>query len=330
MFTNNAYISKRYKTGRQILYNQLNTETLHQAFIPIANIALIGGDRKIFSGSFLAGGQRLVGRARTLSPYKGDGKLFVNNPYPFAKGDILRVIGSAQADPFAEYQAVASGSAPTLGTITRVVGDLVKQLTRVTFTGLVKGNIASIWIEGIPLSIVAETSSVKSTMEKLAESTLERRGALSILNDLELTPTETGMDISVREAGEIFTAYAGVEKGGGETAGTATVEVVAGIGCLEFTPAAGAPAQVPAGSKVGRINDVPLGVINWDYSISDCDFNNSGYFDLSAYNKAMIYRRGLPYLDGHLIQAIPGLAYMPGYGERDEFDFFLTSSNPPQ
>lgn len=321
-------IQKRFATGRQVLYNQLNTEQLHQVYDGLFdNIASIGCGPRIIGGSFLAADQKLVGRAQNISPYKGDGRLFVNNPYPFKVGDIVRVIGAPYADTFREYQAIALGTAPTLGTITKVVGDLVQQVTTVTFTGLVKGNIAVLWIDGILISTIVQSSSVAALAKKFIQEVGDKKGALSTLNDLELKPTDTGLEITHREPGEIFTTYASVEKGAGEAAGQAAVEVAKGVGEIQITPGPGAPATLEIGSKIGRINDVPLGVINWDYAIATgCCDGGQPFNSLSAYNKGMVYRHALPYLDGHLVQAIPGLSYMPAYGEPSPGDFFRKPS----
>jgi hypothetical protein len=317
-------IERRFATGAQVLYNQLNTEQLHQVYDGLfENIASIGCGPRILRGSFLAAEQKLVGRAQTISTYKGDGRLFVNNPYPFMVGDILRVIGPSYADTFPEYRSISLGTAPTLGTITKVVGDLVQQKIIVTFTSTVKGNIAVLWINGILISTIVQSPSVAALGRIFAQEISEKKGALSILNDLVITPTDTGLELTHREPGEIFTVYSSVEKGLGETTGQASVEVAQGVGEIQFTPAANAPATLPIGSKVGRINDVPLGVINWDYiTVTGCCEGSQQFNSLSAYNKAMVYRHALPYLDGHLVQAIPGLSYMPAYGESSPGDFF--------
>ncbi len=304
---------KTYRFEKQILYSQINTESLYGAFVEPSKVGQIGGYRRIMAGSYLAAGGGLVKRALSLSTYKGDGKLFVNNPYPFAVGDIIRVIGQPTPKPTAEHQAVVTGNAPTLGTITTVVGDLVQQKVQITLSALVAGNVISLWIEGIIITYVVQSTSVGETAKKLRDAIAANQGGLSILDELEFNPTDTALEVKHKEPGEIFTLFGSIAQGSGASVGQLTVEVVSGVGQLEFTPAAGV-TTLPPGSKVGTISDVPLGVIAHDYYLNECE-GNERPADLAAYDKAMVYKRALPYLDGHLVNVIPGLKYMPHYAD---------------
>lgn len=308
------YYQKRYRQEKPVMYNNIGTKELYGAFINPERIATIGGEKLVIEGSFLTPDGGVLARARTLGRYNGDGKIYVSNPYPFAPGQSLRVIGEPKADQYAEYQAVVTGTAPVLGTVTRVVSDLVKQTLSLTPIGLVPGNIIDAWIDWIPVTYAVISEDISEIVQGLKKAISSIRGTFLTLNDLELNATDTALEISAKEPGDIFSVLPGVSQGSAATVGSVRTEVLSGVGCIEFEPDPGAPSALRASSRIGTIDEIPLGVIAHAYYLSDSE-GGPRPRDLAAYNEGMVNRRSLPYLDGHLIQSIPGLSYMPHYGD---------------
>jgi hypothetical protein len=306
------WIQRRYRLEKPVLYNNIGTKELYGAFVNPGSVALVCGERRILEGSLLAVGEELMKRAYSIGRYKGDGVLYLNNPYPFAPGDVLRLIGSRSPSPVAEYNAVTQGTAPVLGTVTAVIGDSSKQVLEITPTSIVKGNIITLWIEWIPVTYVAQSDSPASVVAGLKKAITSIHGENSILGEVEVSATETALSISHRDVGQIFQVFSSVEQGGGLTKGELEIKVSQGVGGIQITPQAGAPTPVPTGSKIGTIDQAPLGVIAHDYYFNDSD-GEGRVRDLAAYNEAMLNRKALTYLDGAIIQQLPNLSYMPHY-----------------
>lgn len=306
------YVRRGYRQEKPVMYNNIGTKELYGAFVNPEGITTIGGEKKVIEGSFLTPGGGVLARAQTIGRYKGDGKIYVNNPYPFKPGDSLRVIGKFKPDLISEYDAVVRSTAPTLGTVTRVAGDLVKEVLKLTPTSLVPGNIISLWIDWIPVTYPVTSANVAETVNGLKKAISSIRGTFSTLDEIELNATETALEVSAKESGEIFSVWGQIDKGSAGSEGSLQIEVVQGVGCIEFIPEPGAPSSLLAGSRVGTITDVPLGVIAHAYYLGDSAGGDRPR-DVAAYSDGMVNRCALPYLDGHLVQAIPGLIYMPHY-----------------
>ncbi|NMG10713.1 hypothetical protein [Brasilonema sp. UFV-L1] len=163
------YSRQAYRFEKPILYNNVNTESLYGAVIEPENVAYIAPlGRCIRAGSFLATGDRLLPRARIISPYTSDSNnVIVSNPAVFKPGDVLRLIGTSSSTPQQEAAAVFQGTAVSFGTIVSVDASLVHQVVTCTVGNVSPGNIFILLIEGVSLSCTATTSNSADVVSAL-------------------------------------------------------------------------------------------------------------------------------------------------------------------
>lgn len=304
-----AYLNRKsYRLEKQVLYNNVGTNSLYGQHIKPENIATVGGYKRIFEGSVWTN-KGILKRASLVSPYTAGGDtLIVNYPYPFAVGDVLYEIGTSTEDAIAENGAIVSGSATELGTVTAISQIENYQATEVTLNSIVVNDVISFDIEGQTVSYTATTTDIAEILKGLKKQfTGGLRSHHSVLDFLEITEDGTKLSLTAKEPGEIFTVK-------GEVLGTGTVEieVTKPVGALTITPAAGNNSH-EIGAKIGTIDQVPLGIIANQFYLSD-DEGLPTIADIAAYDTANIYKRALPYLDGQVVAAIPTLKYIPVYG----------------
>ncbi|MBW4635283.1 MAG: hypothetical protein KME30_26330 [Iphinoe sp. HA4291-MV1] len=309
------YSHKLYRFEKPILYNNVNTESLYGATIrpeKVAYIAPLG--RRILAGSFLAAGERLLPRARIISPYFTDSNyVIVSNPAVFQAGDVLKVIGTPSSTPLEEAAAVLQGTAATFGTVVSVDAASRIQITTVIPDSVAVGNVFVLSVEEVSISYVATAATVKNVVEGLkavfdgvwgrSDGRREIRADITVGGD--------GLIFTSFEPGEIFVVKGMVAQGIADSTGTLNIEVTQPVGALNITPVDG-NGDYPIGTKIGTITDVPLGVIGNEYLLTDedgIDYERS----VSAYNKAAVFTKSLPYLDGAIVQQLPGLSFMPVY-----------------
>lgn len=305
---------KTYRFERTILYNNVITESLYGVSLSPDRVPTIGGVKRILAGSFLAAGERILPRATIASPYASGGATVVtNNPWVFQMGDVLRAIGTPNSTPQQEWEAVTAGTATPLGTVTAINNLSVKQKTVLTPNSVAVGNIFRITVDGAAIAFTATAASTANVTAGLKAAFDLARGSTSSLQDIDATDTGTTLELTHTEEGEIFTVVPSVLQGTAGTLGTMTAAIAAPVGALTITPAGG-NGNLAIGSKVGAIADVPLGIIAHDYWFTDSGDGLHYSRDFAAYNKAAIYSKGLPYLDGHLVRALPGLSFIPAYG----------------
>jgi hypothetical protein len=300
-----SLITRRsYQIEKQVLYNNVNTERLYGALIDSDTIPLIGGSRRIMAGSFLAAGERLLARAKVLSPVASGGtKLIVNNPWAFRVGDVIKLIGAAAATPTQELTAIDSGSAANVGTISAISSSSIAQITRIVPPTPAIGNTFTVTLNNaVTASFTATAATVANVTAGLKSALASAISNYSSLDWFVFNDNGTNLEITTTEPGEPFMVTA---------TGTSapTVTVTAAVGELTISTVTSA---LGIGDKVGLINQVPLGIIANEFVLTDESSLNFQQ-NFAAYNKAPIYSKALPYLDGHLVRAIPGLSYIPAY-----------------
>ena len=294
-------------TSKPVLYNNIGAESLPGSRIPPENIATIAGKKQIQPGSFLCNGDRILPRAVILSPYKGDGKVVVNNPSAFKPGDALKIIAaSANASAFQELEAVERGTAPNFGTVVSVDDGATKQTSVLTPTGVAPGNTYGLFFDGIPIVYKAESSNVADVTKGIRDLVLSTRSGSSSLDFVNVTDKGTSLEFTGQVEGDFF-AIAPFATG---TGATFTVEVSQAVGLITVS---GASQALPIGAKIGTIEHIPLGVIETDHILTTGDGFNHDVV-ICAYSAGMVYRDSLPYLDGQIVHRLPKLTFMPAYG----------------
>ncbi|ARV58067.1 hypothetical protein BZZ01_04940 [Nostocales cyanobacterium HT-58-2] len=302
-----------FRLEKPILYNNVNAQSLYGALIDPANIAKVGGFRRIPAGSFLAAKNRLLPRARIISPYtSGSATVIVSNPYPFKVGDVLKVIGTPTSTPIQESQAVNNATAADFGTVTAIDTANNKQVTTVTPAAVAVGNVFSLTIEGATISYTATTTTAADVAKGLKNNFDAAKSPTGALFDLRAEVNGDSLVFTHEYLGEIAEIVGNVVQGAAATTGTLAVTVTQSVGALTITPASGNTNQV-IGNKIGTITDLVLGVITHDHLLTDDDGIDTPRA-LAAYDSAMVNTKALPYLDGHIVNALPRLAFTPRYG----------------
>jgi hypothetical protein len=301
-------IQKAYRLDPRVLYNITNSESLPNRIMQANSFTSIAGYKRILAGSFLSSTGRLLGRSRVLSPYTaGTSSLIVNNPFAFKVGDVLHIIGGATENPYAERNAVESGVAPILGTISNIDGSSKSQTTRITFASVAVGDIYTINIGGQIVSVVATSTNIADLTLALRDKFKTLPWENSVFEILSAFSSATYLEISCSEPGEIIDLNVSVTG-----TGSATISTTSAVGALTISIGAG-NAALPQGAKIGTIVDYPVGIIDAEYYLSDEDGLDRNV-DIAAYNGGMVYKNSLPYLDGQIVAALPKLSFSPTYG----------------
>lgn len=301
-------IQKAYSIDKQVLFNNVNANSLYGLILLPEQVTLISKYRRVLAGTFITESGRILSRGVLLSPYTAsDTTIVVNNPYAFKVGDVLYEIGDATENRSAEINAVANAS-QQFGTVSAIDPASNKQITEITPASIAVGDIFFVWLEGQSFSFVAETTDVADVVKGLHAALVGgMQSHHSIRNHLMISEDGTKITLSAKEPGQIF-------KVSGSVTGTGTlaIEVTQAVGRITITPTAGNNNH-DVGAKIGTIDDMPIGVITHDYYLTDeAGIDRSA--DLAVYDTANVYKKALVYLDGHIISTIPTLKYTPTYG----------------
>jgi hypothetical protein len=301
-----------YKLERPILYNNVNTERLYGRYINPADIAKIGGHRRIIPGTILTNTNRILPRAKIISPYTSEATtVIVNNPWAFKVGDVLRVIGTPSSTPAAENSGIVGATAAAFGTVTAVSATDGPQVTTVTIASPAVGNIFTLAVDGISFSFTAATTTAADIAIGLKAAFDAQKSQTSTWADIDATVASAVITFTHRHPREVFTVSSSVAQGTGGSTGTATVAVTTAIGALTITASATNGNQV-IGTKIGTITDIPLGIITHEHYLTDDEGQDRGEA-IAVYNMAAINTLSLPYLDGHIVASLPRLSFVPPY-----------------
>lgn len=308
------YSRQAYRFEKPVLYNNVNVESLYGASLRPENIAHIAPlGRRVLAGSLLSAGERLFPGARLISPYEaGSEVVTVSNPSVFRPGDVLRVVGNFTSAPYQESAAVSSGSAPAFGTVEGIIPDAVQQVTTLTPSNVQPGNIFILLVSDVSLSCVATSSSAREISLALKSIFDAIWGQSSGLPEIRSQVVGDDLVLTHQELGEIFEVRSSVLKGDAATVGRMEVRVTHSVGQLVISPANGNTSQ-DIGAKIRTLTDIALGVIANEHLLTDDDGVNYSK-SVTAYNKAPVFTKALPYLDGAIIHQLPGLSFIPVYG----------------
>ncbi|MFN6560044.1 MAG: hypothetical protein RMY28_009570 [Nostoc sp. ChiSLP01] len=301
-----------YKIERPVLYNNVNTERLYGRYINPTDIAKIGGHRRIIPGTFLTAANRVLPRAKIISPYASDATtVIVNNPSAFKVGDVLKVIGTPSSTPAAENAAVVNASAAAFGTVTAISATDGPQVTTVTIASPAVGNIFTLTVDGISFSFTAATTAPTDVATGLKSAFDAQKSQSSTWADVDATVNGAVLTFTHRQSRAVFTVSSSVAQGTGGSTGTAVVAVATPVGALIITASATNGNQI-IGTKIGTITDIPLGVVTHEHYLTDDDGQDMGKA-IAVYNMAAINLLALPYIDGHIVASLPRLSFTPIY-----------------
>ena len=301
---------KRYRLDRQVLYNNVGTNSLYGQHIKPDSISSIALYKRIFAGSIWTN-KGILKRAKVLSPYDGaSDRIVVNYPYPFAVGDTVYIIGDSSEDNASEANAVNTASATELGEVTAIDGGNAMQTTELTPSGIAEGDVITVDLEGASYSYVASTTDVAEIVAGIKKAMASGlRSHHSVIDFLDISEDGSKLTLKAKESGETFMVTTNVIGNG-----SLDVEVTSPVGTLTITPS-GSGTALEVGAKIGTIDQVPLGIIAHEFYLSDDDGLDT-IADIAAYDTANVYKRALPYLDGQVVSSIPTLKYIPAYGEQ--------------
>ncbi|ACC81160.1 hypothetical protein [Nostoc punctiforme] len=301
-----------YRIERPVLYNNVNTERLYGRYITPTDIAKIGGHRRILPGSILTTANRILPRAKIISPYASDATtVIVNNPWAFKPGDVLKVIGTPSSTPTAENAAVVNASAAAFGTVTAVSATDGPQTTTVTIASPAVGNIFTLTADGISFGFTATTTVPSDVATGLKTAFDAQKSQTSSWADIDATVAGAVITFTHRQNRAVFTVTSSVAQGTGGSTGTAVVAVTTPVGALTITASSSNGNQV-IGTKIGTITDTPLCILTHEYYLTDDEGQDRGDA-IAGYNMAAINTLALPYIDGHIVASMPRLSFIPIY-----------------
>jgi len=306
---------KSYRVEKSILYDNTNTNALYGTVLYPDVLTMVAGYKRIIQGVVFGTNKKPIPRAKLIAPYaSGDPVIHTNNPWLFFPGDVLYEIGDATENLIAEKAAIESGSAQILGTISSIDVQRQALIYEITPATPAIGDVFNLEIGtnfyGQTYSFTASTTDVADVTKGLADALLnDMQSHLGVVECLEVTEDGAKVTIAAKEPGEIFTIVPSVVG----TTGTLTQVVSQGMGAITIIPDAG-NSNHAVGAKVGKIDQLPLGIIAHDHYLTD-DQGLDRSADIAAYDRANIYKKALPYLDGQIASMLSGCRFSPFYGD---------------
>lgn len=310
-----TYRVNTYTPTPTVVFNPRATLRLpaYNADALAGSLAGVAGQKLVKAGSIYCTDGKQLKRAKLLTDgASGDLGIYVNNPWAFAVGDILKVVAPIGSTSAAELAAIEGATGAAVGTIASIETSIETQTSRIILATAVVGNIITVDFLGIIGSYTVKTAVVADELIGLAKAVQSAISRSESINYVSVTPYPTYIEIKSGSAKTMIEFSASIAQGLGASLAVLTTNTIEGLGKLIL--AAPLAAAIPAGTKVGTVDQIPQAI--WD---NEWDFGN--YLHSVPLEHAItpcyggqFYLNALPYMDAQVAKMLPQAAFIPAYG----------------
>ena len=310
-----TYRVNTYTPTPTVVFNPRATLRLpaYNADALAGSLAGVAGQKLVKAGSIYCTDGKQLKRAKLLTDgASGDLGIYVNNPWAFAVGDILKVVAPIGSTSAAELAAIEGATGAAVGTIASIETSIETQTSRIILATAVVGNIITVDFLGIIGSYTVKTAVVADEFIGLAKAVQSAISRSESINYVSVTPYPTYIEIKSGSAKTMIEFSASIAQGLGASLAVLTTNTIEGLGKLIL--AAPLAAAIPAGTKVGTVDQIPQAI--WD---NEWDFGN--YLHSVPLEHAItpcyggqFYLNALPYMDAQVAKMLPQAAFIPAYG----------------
>jgi hypothetical protein len=283
-----------------------NTDTLANSLASVAGMKLVK------AGTILCTDGKQLKRAKLLTDgATGATGIYVNNPWAFSVGDVLKVIGAPGATAAAELAAITGATGAAVGTIASIEPAVDAQISRITLDSAVVGNIITVSILGTMASYVIKTAVLADELIGLAKVIQTAISNCESIKYVNATALGTYIEIKSGSTQAIIEFTAAIVQGAGASLAVLTTSTDAGLGKLIL--AAPLAATFVAGTKIGTLDQTPQAI--WD---NEWDFGTYPHSipveqAITPCYGGQFYLNALPYIDGQVTSKLLQAAFIPAY-----------------
>lgn len=309
-----AYRVNTYTPTPTVIFNPRATLRLlsYNADVLALSLAGVAGQKLVKAGTIYCTDGKQLKRAKLLTDgASGDLGIYVNNPWAFAVGDVLKVVAPLGSNPATELAAITGGTGTAVGTIASIETNIETQTSRIILATAVVGNIITVDFLGIIGSYTVKTTVVADELIGLAKAVQAAISRSESINYVSVMPYPTYIEIKSGSAKTMIEFTASIAQGTGSSVAVLTTSTIGGLGKL--TLAAPLGTAIPAGTKVGTLDQIPQAI--WD---NEWDFGNYPHsvpleHAITPCYGGQFYLNALPYMDAQVAKMLPQAAFIPAY-----------------
>jgi hypothetical protein len=307
-----AYRVNSYQPTPTVIFNPRATLRLpsYNADILAASLGGAAGQKLVKAGSIFCTDGKQLKRAKLLTDgTSGDTGIYVNNPWAFAPGDVLKVVAPLGSTAAAELAAITAATGAAVGTIQSIESAIDTQTSRITPAAAIVGNIITVDFQGIAAAYVVKTAVLADELIGLAKVAQTAISSSESTSYVSVTAYPTYVEIKCTSAKTIVEFAVSIAQGTGASLGTVATSTIQGLGKLIL--AAPLAATLPAGTKVGTLDQIPQAI--WD---NEWDFGNYPHavpleHAITPCYGGQFYLNALPYFDAQVAKMLPQAAFIP-------------------
>jgi hypothetical protein len=284
----------------------IDTETL------ASTMSSAGGQKIVPLGAIWGSDNKLLKRAVAMGDAPiGATKIYTNNPWAFAPGDVLKVIAPLGSNPQAELAAINGGGGATIGTIASVDASVVDEVVDIAIASAIVGNVVSVDIGGIIASYAIASTTLADELKALAAAINKAISYSEDLRYLVATATATAVRITVSEPNYIVDIAGTIAQGSAASVATLTNTIVRAIGAITLTaPLAAALAN---GTKFGTLTQTALGIFEQECDLTIYPSAIPVETAITPIIGGYINTFALKYIDAQVVNSLTKCAFEPAY-----------------
>jgi hypothetical protein len=310
-----TYRVQTYQPTPTVVFNPRATLRLpaYNADTLAAALGSAAGQKLVKAGSIYCTDGKQLKRAKLLTDgTSGDTGIYVNNPWAFSVGDVLKVVAPLGSTPAVELAAITGATGAAVGTIASIESAIETQTSRITLATAVVGNVIMVNFLGIMASYTIKTAVVADELIGLAKAVQTAISSSESISYVAVTPLTTYVEIKCTSAKTIVEFIATIAQGAGASLAVLTTSSDQGLGKLILV--APLATTIPAGTKVGTLDQIPQAI--WD---NEWDFGTYPHsvpleHAITPCYGGQFYLNALPYFDAQVAKSLPQAAFIPAYG----------------
>lgn len=280
----------------------------------ILNLPVAGGLKLIRNMSTIATDGKILKRSKLLTDAAAaDTGVYVTNPWAFAIGDVLKVIAAPNTSAAAELAAITGGTGANLGTITGIESAIDTQINRLTLGTAVVGNIITISFLGVVASYQVASAVVADENVKLAAAITKAIASCDSLRYVSVKSMGSYVKIESTQAKQIVEFAVSIAQGTGASLAVLTTSTDKGLGRLTLSTPLAAP--LTQGTKIGTVNQVPLGIFDGEYDFTDYLNTIPTEHAITPCYGGQFYLDAMPYIDGQITKELVQAKFIPAYDQ---------------
>jgi hypothetical protein len=306
------YKVQTYDRARTIVYNPAANRRLLTFDTQILGntITQIAGQKLVRAGAILATDGKLLKRSKVLTASAiGDTTIYVNNPWAFTVGDALKIIAPPNTPASAELAAITGGTGAVVGTIASIEAGTATQISRISLSAPVVGNIVTVNFYGLTVVYQIATAVLADELINLASAIADRLATVDQYRYVSATATSTYVEIKSTQPRSIVEFIAILSQGVAATLGGINTSTSQGIGAI--TLAAPLAIAIAQGTKIGTTTQIPLGIFDTEFDFGDYLHGIAPEQAITPLYGGQFYSQSPPYLDGQVLSNLNQAAWIP-------------------